>query len=420
MLKKSKSVLVVGFNTRPLVYSLYKAGYEVYAVDFFGDLDLYPCVKKSIIITKELGSSYDLIKDYYHEYLVKFTIDMLKKYPEIDYLLIGSGLDDAFEDREVILENINNIGSNITDVNNNVSTIKLARDIDNIYRLLTSKGYSVPRTISYQEYKKFKEIFQFPFILKKKTGSGGINVIKIEDENQLYFNIKMQKNKGFIPSDWLIQEYIDGLAVSCTTISNGRECEIISINRQIIGLNFLNPPKEFMYCGNVVPANLFKNDEKLISKISKTLVNELALKGINGFDFVLKNHYPYLMEINPRIPGSIRASETALDLNLLDLHIKSFNASKWEYIKNIIKTIKPKYFATKLIFFAPKEIDLIKIKEINNLEHIHDKTEPLELIGKGEPVCTILFKEKTFSDSYFGALKIADRIKEIIKRENKE
>ncbi|MHA1489449.1 MAG: ATP-grasp domain-containing protein [Promethearchaeota archaeon] len=419
MLKKSKLVLVVGFNTRPLVYSLYKAGYEVYAVDFFGDLDLHPYVKKSLIITKELGSSYDLIKDYYREYLVKFTIDMLKKYPEIDYLLIGSGLDDAFEDREEILENINNVSSNIIDVNNDVSTIKLARDINNIYRWLTSKGHGVPRTISYQEYKKFKDIFQFPFILKKKMGSGGINVIKIEDENQLSFNIKMQKNKGFIPSHWLIQEYIDGIPISCTTISNGRECEIISINHQIIGLNFLNPPKEFMYCGNVVPANLFKKDEILISEISKILANELGLKGINGFDFVLKNHYPYLMEINPRIPGSIRASEAALDLNLLDLHINSFNASKWEYIKNFIKTIKPKSFATKLIVFAPKEIDISSLIKINNLEHVHDKTEPSENVSKGEPLCTVLLKGRNFSESYFRALKIVDAIKSIIDEKDK-
>ena len=76
----------------------------------------------------------------------------------------------------------------------------------------------------------------------------------------------------------------------------------------------MNPPKEFMYCGNVVPSNLMKNDERLVTEISLKLSKQLGLKGINGFDFVLKNHYPYLMEINPRIPGSIRASESVLNL----------------------------------------------------------------------------------------------------------
>lgn len=56
MADESNSVLVVGFTTRPLVYSLNKAGYNVYAVDFFGDLDLYPYVDDCIIVIKELRS----------------------------------------------------------------------------------------------------------------------------------------------------------------------------------------------------------------------------------------------------------------------------------------------------------------------------------------------------------------------------
>ena len=57
------SILVIGFNTRPIVYSLKRAGYHVYAVDFFGDLDLYPFVEDSLILTKELKSSYDFLKE---------------------------------------------------------------------------------------------------------------------------------------------------------------------------------------------------------------------------------------------------------------------------------------------------------------------------------------------------------------------
>ena len=54
---KLKSVLVAGFNTRPLVYSLFNASYEVYAVDFFGDLDLFPYIKESLIF-KTINSTF--------------------------------------------------------------------------------------------------------------------------------------------------------------------------------------------------------------------------------------------------------------------------------------------------------------------------------------------------------------------------
>ena len=77
MVKKSEPVLVIGFNTRPLAYSLNQAGYKVYAVDFFGDLDLYPYVEDSLIVTKRLGANYTSIKNNYSDYLVKFAVEIL-------------------------------------------------------------------------------------------------------------------------------------------------------------------------------------------------------------------------------------------------------------------------------------------------------------------------------------------------------
>ncbi len=115
------SVLVVGFNIRPLVYSLNKAGYGVYAVDFFGDLDLYSHVKDCIIITKELGGNYNSLKEKYSKYFADYAILLLQKHKNIDLLLIGSGLDDAYNDRERILNETKVL--NLKSVNNYLSTI---------------------------------------------------------------------------------------------------------------------------------------------------------------------------------------------------------------------------------------------------------------------------------------------------------
>ena len=59
MVVQIKTVLIVGFNTRPLAYSLKNSGYKVYAVDFFGDLDLYPNVQDSLVLIKELATNYN-------------------------------------------------------------------------------------------------------------------------------------------------------------------------------------------------------------------------------------------------------------------------------------------------------------------------------------------------------------------------
>jgi len=415
MNNKENSVLVAGFNTRPLVYSLHRAGYDVYAVDFFGDLDLYPFVKDCLILTKKLSVNYEIAKSNYSEYLSLLILELLDKYPDIKYLIIGSGLDDGIEERALILEDIKRKKYKIFNLNNELEAIKKSRNTEFIFNLLIKFGYNVPRTVSFKEVRFKVNKLEYPFILKKKSGSGGTNVYKIRNESDLSFHINLINREGFIPKDWLIQEYIKGNPVSCTTISNGVESEVISVNNQIIGDNkYLNAPKEFMYCGNVVPANVFAEERELIVDISLKLSTELGLKGINGFDFVLKNQYPYLIEINPRIPGSIRASEEAMNINLLDLHIKSFTKKGWEYVKKTLKNAKIENFTTKMIFFAPKEIDKNLLYKINDLEYVHDKSEPVKNIYKGEPVCTILFKANFPSDSYLGSLKVVDKINKII------
>lgn len=414
MVEQIKTVLIVGFNTRPLAYSLKNSGYGVYAVDFFGDLDLYPNVQDCLVLIKELATNYSSIKERYSMLLAKYAIRMLKKYPEIDFLIIGSGLDDAYEEREMILNEVKNEKYKIKDLNNDIEIIKEARDIESIYAYLKSVEIVFPFTFSYDKLKLHGDKLRFPCIFKKPKSAGGVNVFKIEHIEELSNIIRKFKLKKLNPLEWVIQEYIEGIPVSCTTISNGRECEVISINQQIIGERLLNSPKEFMYCGNTVPADIPEEDKKLISKISKLLSDKIGLKGITGFDYVLRDHQPYLMEINPRIPGSIRATETSLNLNLLELHIKSFDLNKWDSVKNQVKSTKFNNFATKFIFFAPRDIDKSLLSKINNLECIHDKSEPNKNILKREPLCTILTEAKDRLESYNKALKIVNKINEII------
>jgi len=409
-----KSILVVGFNTRPLAFSLDKAGYDVYAVDFFGDLDFYPHVKDCMIITKELGTSYDLIKENYAQFLVEFSLKLLDKNRDIDFLLIGSGLDNSFEQREKILNHAKKLNPQMISLNNTVPTVKDARDIDKIYEMVQKKGYRIPISIPLNDFAENPSKLQYPLILKKKLSSGGVNVFKILNQGDLEFHLELIKKKKGNLNQWIVQEYIEGIPVSCTTISNGVETQIISINRQILGEKLLNAPQPFIYCGNISPSNLLKEHLKLIPEIALFLSHSLKLKGINGFDFVLKKKYPYLMEINPRIPGSVRVSEEAYQLNLLKLHIQSFDEKKWISVKENLQNLEHKGFATKFVYFAPKKIEPTTLEKINSLAFIHDNTPPTKPLFEGEPVCTILFKEKTFAGSYFGALNIAEMLNTLL------
>ena len=142
MVNNSNSVLLVGFNTRPLAYSLRNAGYKVYTVDFFGDMDLYPYVDDYIIVLKELESRYSTLKDKYSKFLAHFAMELHRKHRDVRFLLIGSGLDDAYEERELILEEITSF--NTINVNNDLQTIRKSRDVKYLFNLLKSNSNKVP------------------------------------------------------------------------------------------------------------------------------------------------------------------------------------------------------------------------------------------------------------------------------------
>ena len=124
---------------------------------------------------------------------------------------------------------------------------------------------------TYDSNKSYNDL-QYPFIFKRSKSSGGLNIFKIASFDSFNFTLRLLKARESDLTEWQLQEYVDGIPVSCTVIGNGRESALVSINRQIIGEKLCNPPKEFMYCGNVVPANLLRSDDKIIAEISLKLL----------------------------------------------------------------------------------------------------------------------------------------------------
>ncbi|GAI71778.1 unnamed protein product, partial [marine sediment metagenome] len=86
--------------------------------------------------------------------------------PEINYLIIGSGLDDAFEERELILNEINRKNYKILNLNNSLDAIKKSRNIDYIFNFLKNLGYKVPSSMSYDKVKSKLNELSYPFVFK--------------------------------------------------------------------------------------------------------------------------------------------------------------------------------------------------------------------------------------------------------------
>ena len=149
----------------------------------------------------------------------------------------------------------------------------------------------------------------------------------------------MEKKDEYIDlKEFIVQELIEGLNVSVSVISTGSQSQTVLNSEQIIGEVNLGQREVYGYCGNITPLL----DDKGAARISENVVDKLSLVGSNGVDYILKNDDLYLIEVNPRIQGTLECAEASLGINMMKTHIEACNGV-------IMDVPTPKKFAVKMI-----------------------------------------------------------------------
>ncbi|NVM02656.1 MAG: ATP-grasp domain-containing protein [Candidatus Helarchaeota archaeon] len=369
-----------------------KFGLDVVAVDYWGDQDLKNKIE-DLIVVKEKEVKTELDKA---ELIVSAAEDAFKEFSKIDGILVGSGLDD----RPDLWDKLNNLAPVF---GNTPTVIKEVRNVLNLFKGAKKKKISCPFThlvSTLTEAKRIGKDINFPLVLKPLGGAGGVNIriaYNIDELKSKYLEIsQLTKNEQIY-----IQEFIEGQDVSSMVLSTGKESKILSINEQLIGLKEANSPSSFTYCGNVIPLDTTEEATQNINESSTKLAQLFELQGINGIDFVLKNGTPYLMEINPRFPGTFELVENIIETNLLKLH---FDAC----LGNLpSKNLSYHKYGAKIVAFSAGNYTL---PDLADLKDIYDIPFPGTVANKGSPICTVQIFGKNKKEVMEKALKIINDI----------
>jgi hypothetical protein len=317
-LTKKEPILVIGVNSRPIAASAYRAGYEVYVVDYWGDTDLLN-IAKDILIIKDYESRFkksnpDMLFADKLFYLSKIMLD---KYAEITKIFVGSGLDD----RPDLWKKLDQMGEII---GNNPKNLINIRDRSNILKVLHEKGLEIPRTkkISHlNELYTFCSEVGYPIIIRTSTASGGgRGIIKLENESDIEKKIDSINGQNDF-KNLEIQEFIPGIDASITFLANNDNFEIISFNEQLIGIEKLRAPYPFAYCGNIIPLEIEEKTVQKVIEMMQIISQNFNLRGLNGLDFKIYRKEIYFMEINPRFPGTMELIELLTRKNMIIHHI---------------------------------------------------------------------------------------------------
>ncbi|RQD89291.1 ATP-grasp domain-containing protein [Methanosalsum natronophilum] len=354
-----KNVLIIGFSSRNIVKSANNAGYNVYSIDSFCDFDCKYYSQSTRII--DLGDkTKSCIFQEIHELTKSFNV-------EFDFAILGAGF-----------EHIDFSEFSVPVLNNKYDVLEKVSNKLNLSKELSK--LNIPHPKIYCPYDI--EECVFPLIAKPILGGGGTFNQKLEDLEDYYkFKDYLEVSCGKL-TDFILQDFVEGVPASVSLISAGSKSVPLSINEQLIGIEWLGS-YAYTYCGNITPLKNFYS--KQMEKIAANISNELNLFGSNGVDFILTKNGPIVIEVNARFQGSLDTVELATNLNLFNAHVNSF--------RSILPSVNPlnSSYAGKAVAYAVKDFVVTdSIFETILGENSSDIPNKGDFICTGDPITSII------------------------------
>lgn len=374
------NLLVIGVDSVSLAASVKRAGYQVFAVDHFGDQDLKSVCRESLSVIKQrLGKSCGyLSRDFSPETLLQLTKALLKR-RDIDAVLLSSGLDDSSD----ILFELNEL---VPILGNSPKVIQKVRDKPNFFCELDRLGIPHPETAvveDFEEARRESKDIGYPLIVKPSSGFGGAGLRKARDLRELKraFGGASRRDKNA-----LIQKFVRGKNASVSLISSIKGAVTLTLNEQLVGIRELGQREPFGYCGNVVPILAPRSVLMKCRSVVERVVQHFGLVGSNGVDLVISEEgIPHVVEVNPRFQGTLECVERVLGMNIVEAHVK---ACMEETLPRVER--KPSSFWGRLILFAPERLIA---PDLGLFEEARDIPLPSVIVEKGEPVCSIVAED---------------------------
>lgn len=206
----------------------------------------------------------------------------------------------------------------------------------------------------------------FPVVTKPGRGSGSKGVSIFQDLDSM----RNRFSPGFPPSDWILEEFLDGSQHSLEVIGRPGNYRVLQVTDLYMDHNF--------DCKRVIaPSNLPLNLIADFEKLSLTIAEALHLNGVMDVEVILSRGELKVLEIDARLP-----SQTP-------------TAVYWSTDQNMVELLGHLYLASRNDFPPPGDISRGTV-----YEHIHVSGDRIKT--RGERIMTAAGPLK-LQDNFFGA-----------------
>lgn len=339
-----KQLLVTAQSGRMLAQMLVDAGIEPVVLDCFADLDTR---QLSLATVKVPSLKLDDIK---------LAIKDLKQKYGLTHVVYGSGFENNPESLAFLEQDWIMLG-------NRSSVFRQFQDKKAFFRQLADLAIPCPEVV-FSPPDDGRE-----WLIKPMRGEGGVAIRRFNpaDKNQ---------DQG----DCYWQRRLYGQPYSALFVAGRGWVRVLGFNRQWTA-SFEGHPFVFAGVGN--HAQFPEADQNRVAEWLSKLVSVYPLRGLGSLDFILAEDGCYLLEINARIPASAQLYGKSVFIRHLQGCLGVLNDANREQAGP----------AAYQIVYAPKTLTIPDA--IDWPTWAVDRPESGAIIGKGQPICSIIAAGKS-------------------------
>lgn len=264
---------VAGLSARSLAEAAARDGFGVVALDLFGDVDTCAVASRWFGIGEPASLQIDGER-------VLSALALLARQGEVGGWVAGSG----FEGRPDLLAR----GAELLPlIGVAPDTMARLRDPAQFFACLASHDIEHPRV------RLSPAADGSPWLLKDLHASGGWHIRRVRGD--------AAPSASLAPGHYLQRE-VNGQPMSATFVANGRDVQLLGVNRQTVRALGTSP---FVYCGVIGPVPVAEVVLARLHNILRALTAAFELRGLASLDFLLDAGHVFVLEINARPSASM-------------------------------------------------------------------------------------------------------------------
>lgn len=339
-------LLVVAGSGRMLAQAAKKAGFKTLVIDLFADLD-----------TQMYAQDFCRVPSLSTEHLAPAVERFIQCYG-VTEVVYGSGLESHPKSLVYLQSRLRLLG-------NAPSVFNQAVDKSVFYSLAQELKIPFP-DLSFSSPE-----LDSGWLVKPRRGQGGLG-------------IRFYQNRCADVSDVFWQRYQPGIPHSALFIANGKTARIVGFHRQ--WTTRMNAEQAFVFAGIINRTALTDSQKQQIQNWLAHLTPRLGLRGVNSLDFIQAKDTSWLLEINPRPPASMQL----YDADLLTAHIQASQGLDYA-----VEARGPGCSGIRIVY---ADNSVVIPETYQWPENVMDLPGPGSLIGKGQPICSII-AHQTMADA---------------------